>query len=517
MNQRCSRQTPSSRCIRLRGQGHVPALCCCWVALLLAGRAQAQEDIGQRVQRLTESVNRVQAQMDESRRQLDEMRQELAVLLKQMGGNEAMSRPVQTEVEETETSAAKLAAQVQDLRERQDMEESQIAVQEQTKVESESKYPVKVSGLILMNGFVNTSAVDSADTPALAVPGSGSTGASMRQTILGLDVRGPHLFGARSHGDLRIDFNASAPAAGGYSGGYGTNFVRLRTAHGALDWAHTEAFFSLDRPIISPNTPESLTSVAEPALAWSGNLWNWIPQFGVMHDLAVSSAISLQTQFALVDVPDAPSTRIGVPANGDPVVPPTAEQSRWPGIETHVSLLGRSGEHAPQVGLGGFFAPHRSLGGTRFNSWAGTLDLRLPLPAHMDLSGSFYRGLALGGLGAGAYKDYVYRSNGADSYFLALDDVGGWAQLKQRLGERFELNEAFGIDSVPAGELRPFASSAFSVFQNLARNRTFTGNIIYSPSAYLLFSLEYRRIDSSPVIGSVAGSDIIGIAAGYKF
>ena len=33
--------------------------------------------------------------------------------------------------------------------------------------------------------------------------------------------------------------------------------------------------------------------------------------------------------------------------------------------------------------------------------------------------------------------------------------------------------------------------------QNLARNRTFTGNVIYSPSAYLLFSLEYRRLESS--------------------
>ncbi len=37
--------------------------------------------------------------------------------------------------------------------------------------------------------------------------------------------------------------------------------------------------------------------------------------------------------------------------------------------------------------------------------------------------------------------------------------------------------------------------------QNLARNRTFTGNVIYSPSAYLLFSLEYRRLESFPVDG----------------
>ena len=84
--------------------------------------------------------------------------------------------------------------------ERDDMtlQEAQIAVQEQTKVESESRFPVKVSGLVLMNGFVNTRAVDMAATPTLAVPGAGGTGLSVRQTIMGLDMRGPHLLGARA-------------------------------------------------------------------------------------------------------------------------------------------------------------------------------------------------------------------------------------------------------------------------------------------------------------------------------
>jgi hypothetical protein len=52
---------------------------------------------------------------------------------------------------------------------------------------------------------------------------------------------------------------------------------------------------------------------------------------------------------------------------------------------------------------------------------------------------------------------------------------------------------------------------------NLARNRTVTGNIIYSPSAYLLFSLEYRRMLSSYVTAPTAVSDIIGLGAGYRF
>jgi hypothetical protein len=55
------------------------------------------------------------------------------------------------------------------------------------------------------------------------------------------------------------------------------------------------------------------------------------------------------------------------------------------------------------------------------------------------------------------------------------------------------------------------------MIQNLARNRTITGNVIYSPSAYLLFSLEYRHLESFPIVGLPAESDIIGVGAGYKF
>ena len=80
---------------------------------------------------------------------------------------------------------------IQDLRERQALQESEIATQEQAKVESESKYPVKVTGMLLMNGFMNTSAVDLAATPTVAMSGSGNAGASVRQTMLGFDAHGP--------------------------------------------------------------------------------------------------------------------------------------------------------------------------------------------------------------------------------------------------------------------------------------------------------------------------------------
>jgi hypothetical protein len=54
-------------------------------------------------------------------------------------------------------------------------------------------------------------------------------------------------------------------------------------------------------------------------------------------------------------------------------------------------------------------------------------------------------------------------------------------------------------------------------YQGLARNSTWFSNVIYSPTAYTLFSFEYRRIDSSYAIGPHAEADVYGVAGGYRF
>ena len=507
--------------------------------LLLASRAgvvraqvNTQSSLSQQVQQLNDAMANAQAQIEESQRQLSEMRRQLAALQAQMTGSQSNTQALPSDSLGTVSSAssnnttATYAAGIQDIRERQSIQESQIATQEQTKVESESKYPVKITGLLLFNGFVNTNAVDIPSTPTVATPGSGSTGATVRQTVLGVDAHGPHLFGAHSYADLRVDFDGS-PQYGGptgiYTGYYnsGTTLLRLRTAHAGLQWEQTEAYFSFDRPIFSPDSPTSLTAVAVPALAWSGNLWTWNPQLGVSHDLGFPGSRDLRLQAALIDVGDAPLTPV-IPSMTTPAVmpPSTAEQSRWPGVEARIAMLGsKTREDGNHLGIGGYFAPHLTPFGKRFDSWAGTVDARLVLPAHLEFSGSAYRGLGLGGLGAGGYKDFVYRTDpNTNAYYVRpLDDIGGWAQLKERLSERVELNAAFGMDNVFAGELRRYAIPSGTTYQNLARNRTYTGNVIYSPTAYLLFSLEYRHLDSSPVLGTSVGANVLGLAVGYKF
>ena len=90
-------------------------------------------------------------------------------------------------------------------------------------------------------------------------------------------------------------------------------------------------------------------------------------------------------------------------------------------------------------------------------------------------------------------------------------------QARQKVNARLEFNEAFGMDNVPGYQLFPYAMAGSNSYYDLARSRTFTGNVIFKPSSYLLYSFEYRRILSSSVDAPTAVSDVIGIAAGYRF
>ena len=199
----------------------------------LAQTAAPSETTEQKVQQLTAAVARTQSQMDSYQKQLQELQRQLSELQEQLAAEKAnppapsapAGKPAVSASSNAPTGVSTSASTsaIEDIRERQAVQESQIATHEQTKVETASKYPLKVSGLLLFNGYVNTRQVDVSADPTYALPGGGSTGLSLRQTVLGLDARGPHLFGATSHADARVDFFAS--------GGQDRKSTRLNSSH----------------------------------------------------------------------------------------------------------------------------------------------------------------------------------------------------------------------------------------------------------------------------------------------
>ncbi len=501
---------------------HLLTSCCLLLSVTLtmnsghlAAQTAAPTVTDKQMEHLSSALTRTEAELTATEREITSLRRQLDDLRRQL----TLRNPGAPAEPEATTSASQeqdgaIAQRLQDVEERQTQQEAQIATHEQAKVESASKYPVRITGMILLNSFVNTRSVDNPATPTFAVNGNGSTGLSLRQTILGLDAQGPHLFGARTSGDIRTDFSGAASAAS-YSGGL--NLLRLRTAHANIDWKQSTAFFSLDRTLLNPNAPASLTAVAEPALAWSGNLWNWNPQLGLTQDLPISRASRVRLQGALIDPSDPLAFTTSIAAQTTLPPPSAAERSRWPGLESRVAFVHKGERADNEFGVGGYVSPHRLPGGYRGDSWAATLDYRVSLPAHFEWSSSAYRGQGLGGLGGGAYKDYVFRFESGRLDVQFLDDVGGWTQLKQRVTDRLEWNAAFGVDNAFSGQLRPYIPANASPYLALARNRTFTGNVIYSPSAYLLFSLEYRNLRSTPVSLPGSTTNVIGAAAGYRF
>ena len=480
--------------------------CCVGWAQGDADKTVAPQTTEQKVEQLTAAMAQVQAQMEANRQVLLDLQKQLAALQQQMAAEKAAS----TATTSPTAQPAVASATLDEIKERQTIDESQIATHELTKVETQSKYPLTVSGMILFNTFVNTRKVDVPEAPAYALSGPGSTGFSLRQTVLGLDARGPHLFGATSHADVRVDFFANGSRSAYTQGG----ILRLRTAHAVLKWRDTEVFAELDRSLLQPNAPTSLLAVGQPELAWTGNLWTWNPQVGVTHRLELTSSTRIQAQAALIDPSDP-----HLPQSTSPAASVTlAERSRWPGAEARIALQHGEIGVGPEVGIGGYFSPHRTPEGANFDAWAGTMDARLPLTRYFEVTANAYRGQALGGLGGGGYIDYLDRYVNSTEMSRALSDVGGWAQLKGKAGQRMEMNLGFGIDNPFAKEVHSSVSFVPpSYYPGLARNRSYFANAIYSPSKYLEFSLEYRRFLTNYSVGSTDVSDVIGIGAGYKF
>ncbi|HTJ30362.1 MAG TPA: hypothetical protein VL346_07670 [Acidobacteriaceae bacterium] len=466
-----------------------------------------REQMQQEIQTISAELTVTQKQLQDSQRRVDELQKQLAAIQAQLAPDQ----------DQTQTAATAPAPDSQKNAENIEILQAEVKLHDQTKVESASKYPVQVTGLILFNSFLVKGGVDNLDLPTLATavtPGSSNvaTGASVRQTILGVQASGPVLFGAKSSGEVNFDFYGGIP----YSN-YNTvsGIVRLRTAALRLDWEKNNVELGFVQPLISPLEPTSYAMVAEPALAWAGNLWTWAPQFSYQHSFGVAQQPHMTFQAGLWDPPTA-----GYNADQLFRSASSSERSGQPAYESRIAFTDpRRGTNGMQVGLGGYYS-RQSYTGRAGDSWAVTADWRLPVSRFFELSGEAYRGRALGGLGGGVYKDI---ESGTDPVtgsptFRLLNAGGGWLQTKFRFTRVLEANTAAGLDD---GFSRDFHAvvipAGASGTQLRARNRMIMTNMIYSPKTYLIFSPEYRRISTWPIYGSATNANIFTLSFGLRF
>jgi hypothetical protein len=468
------------------------------------------------------------AEMQELRQELQETRKSLAALAQPSGSNASgqqvesasgTQNPPPTNAAAQSASAGEtpdLASRVQRLEESTELLGSKINEQYQTKVESASKYRARISGIVLMNTFHNVGGSDNLDLPDYAQPvppgTSGSSfGATLRQSEIGLEIFGPYLAGAKSSANVQLDFAGGFPAT---PNGVNFGIARLQTASARLDWQQTSVVAGQDMLFISPLSPTSFASLAIPALAYAGNLWGWTPQLRVEHHFNFTDQQTLTLQAGILDnldweQPSDPFYRYAQAgeASGQPAYALRTEWSR--------PIF----NHPLSFATAGYFGRQNWSSGRYVDAWSGMTDWRIPILPRLTLSGEFYRGRGIGGLGAGIGRSVLYGGNPYNpaTSIHGLDAAGGWTQLKLQLTSKIEMNGAFGEDDAFAGDIRGFASDANNFGPILGRNRAQLGNIIYRPRSDLLLSAEFRRLHTFPVYSSASTTNQVNLAVGVLF
>jgi hypothetical protein len=458
------------------------------------------------VTQLSQELHQTRADLAESKRQIEELRQSLEELRKQVQagqfGQAAPGRESEPTVASADQDASFLAAKVAEMH--------------QDKVESASKYPIKISGLVLFNSYWNKGIVDIQDLPNLALPTfpgapSPSVGATLRQTSLGIDVFGPKVFGAKTSADAEIDFAGGSPTT---SFGVATGLLRLRTAKFSFDWANTSLHIGQDNLFFSPLSPTSYATVLEPAMSWSGNLWVWTPGIELTHRLPLNESSSLILQGGVLD----PLTEELPKFEGR--VPTAGEASRAPAIAGRIGLdRSKAARYPLTIGFGGYRAQQQYQTFPAVASWTVNSDLKANLGTHVEVSGEWYAGQAVGGIGGGIWTSMVYpEPTGPHSAIQPLRSTGGWGQLKVIPATKFEINGAFGQDENYGQDLRAFPISFTGEgFPAMQKNRTDLVNFIYRPTSILLFAVEWRHLFTLPANSVGHTADQVNLAAGVHF
>jgi hypothetical protein len=414
------------------------------------------------------------------------------------------------------TAPDSIEERVQKLEDTTSLIGSKIDEQYQTKVETASKYRARLHGIVLMNAFRNVGNSDNLDLPTYAenvLPGwpQANLGFSMRQSEIGLELFGPTIAGAKTSADIQFDFAGGFPSTGN-----GINFgiVRLQTGSLHLDWKNTSITAGQDSLFISPLSPTSFASLAIPAFASVGNLWGWTPQLRVEHRFAVSDQQTVTLQAGVLDNLDWQSPYDSFYRSGQ-----AGEYSGQPAFAFRGAWSRPVQQHPLTIGAAGYYGRQNWFWGRNIDSWAGMLDFQVPLLPRLELSGEFYRGRAVGGLGGAVATSIVYGGDPRAPFtpIRGLDSAGGWAQLKLQITPKLELNASIADDNAYAGDVRRFALDQNNFGPILGRNRGALGNVVFRPRSDLLLSAELRRLRTFPVYSSSSMTNQLNLAMGILF
>ena len=375
------------------------------VLVLVQGVAAQNANLGPILERLD--------RLEEENRKL---RDEVSDLRARLDGNSNSSQSVAPSIEE-----------------RVEVAEQRIEEQQQTKVESSQRVPVKLKGMLLFNAFSSGRNGIPADFPTVAVGARGpnTTRATMRQTTIGLEVQSPFtVAGAQARGEVVMDFYGmydDYPAP------------RLRTGFLDLQWPSTALRVGVEKPIVSQRNPSSLAQVIYPEMWGSGNLWLWLPQARLEQKFRIAGT-DVTWQGGLLQTNDQRT----VPPNSGLTLQPR------PGWETRVAVGRDYDEDRGWQFAPGFHYSRTLVGGTSLPSQLITGDWRIAPLRQVELTGAFFTGRNAGPIG-GLRQGIVQTGPGQ---YRAVATTGGWTQLMLRPFDRLRFHLIAGEQDDRRRDLR---------------------------------------------------------------
>jgi hypothetical protein len=465
------------------------------------------------VRRAQESAEIAQAESRRAREQIESLQREVASLRQalseeQIGHLKSQVSELKTEIArlqssqpapsivaaETDSQSASASAsevsnpssqeRLSKIEEQLEINSAQIKEQAQTKVETESRFRVRLFGILLANTYLNSNDFSLEDNPLYArrdEPGQrkNNIGATLRQTKIGLSMTGPRIGSARLSAELETDFWGGTQ---GVTDGDVLGFFRIRTATAQLDWNRTSIEVGQRGPIISPLEPNSIAAVWIPPLANAGNLWQWRPQLVVEHRAPVDEKSQLIMQGSFL------------PSFGDRVGRTVLEGP--PSFESRIAWRRQSDmDRRYEIGFGGHFGKRDFGFGRNVNSFVVAGDWLIPLGSRFGVSGEAYHGRSVGlSEESGSRIDRVFATSGPiDDPLTIIRGVrssGGWIQLSARARRDLEFNFAYGQEDPSDRDIRS------GIFNDRTRfkNQVGSANFIYHMRSNFLMSLEYRRM-----------------------
>ncbi len=422
----------------------------------------------------------------------------LQAILNRMDALEKQNRQMVQEIEDLKLQikaaheGGAVEAATAPLDERIAVTENRVEEQAQTKVESSQKLPVTLTGQLLFNAFANTGHLgllqDTTYSPFLST--TNSSGATVRQTMIGLDFRGPSLPGnGKVNGHLMMDFYSGIPSEQ-------LDWLRVRTSDISFDWQRRSLAFAYDKALVSPRQPNSLAEVSIPPLADAGNLWLWLPQLRYEERIRLGNSAGLKAQAALLQTDETynyvPSELTG-----------KLEKSR-PAGEGRV-MFWKSWQEQKRLEVGfGFHASTSHAGPTSVASRLYSVDWLATPFSKLEISGTYFCGQNFGGLGA-LSPGFVVNDNGLAA---PVRGEGGWNQFSFPLTSRLTLNLFAGLQ---ANRLRDLQ------FGQAGENLTYAGNVMIHVSQNVVFSFESLQMRTRVKQSEDLIRNRYDLALGYRF